>query len=144
MHTACVGVAHKRNLNENMFSNPFLQPCLNILHIEIPLKMESTKPAIWCPKTAVTLEMRDISPLYFFKNNPSPRTNAARIALIRHPPARKRTCEFLFSGTLSERSHGCIPRKLMMLPTASAQWKKKHTHESRNPGCPLLHKPSAV
>lgn len=38
---------------------------------------------------------------------------------MQHPPARKRTCEFLFSGTLSERSHGCIPRKLMMLPTAS-------------------------
>ncbi|TNN49334.1 hypothetical protein EYF80_040444 [Liparis tanakae] len=50
------------------------------------------------------------------------RTNTSGQKTSRHPPARKRTCEFLFSGTLSERSHGCIPRKLMMFPTASSSY----------------------
>lgn len=36
-------------------------------------------------------------------------------------PARKRMWEFLFSGTLSERSHGCMPRKVMMLLMASVE-----------------------
>lgn len=34
-------------------------------------------------------------------------------------PARNRMWEFLFSGTLSDRSQGCMPRKLTMLLTAS-------------------------
>ena len=29
-------------------------------------------------------------------------------------------CVFLLSGTLSDRSQGCIPKNLTMLPTASA------------------------
>lgn len=52
------------------------------------------------------------------------RVKTTRLFNVRHAPARKRTCEFLFSGTLSDRSHGCIPRKLMIFPTASVQHRR--------------------
>lgn len=48
--------------------------------------------------------------------------NFARITTVcppRYTPDRNRTWELLFSGTLSDRSHGCIPKKITIFLTAS-------------------------
>ena len=56
----------------------------------------------------------------------SARANFARTRASwppRKTPARKRVCEFLLGGTLSDRSHGCMPRYWIIFLTASAKIK---------------------
>lgn len=47
-------------------------------------------------------------------------------------PARQREWEFLFSGTLSDLSHGCMPRKVMMLLTASVLRRLMQQYQERS------------
>ena len=43
----------------------------------------------------------------------------------RYTPASRRVCEDLSGSTLSDRSHGCIPMKLVICFTASESGKKR-------------------
>lgn len=67
------------------------------------------------------------------------RANFALINTVwppRYTPDRNKTWVNLFSGTLSERSHGCIPKKCTMFLTASKIkiQKSNQTNRKRNQG----------
>lgn len=104
------------------------------LPIPAALHLQKTKPTAWIhPHPTQGSVSTSQAPALIFSSVQTCRAAAPAETWLPSSPARYRVWEFLLSGTLSDRSQGCIPRNFTILLTASV--KEQEVEQALHHGC---------